>query len=228
MLSNSDLVRAIQAHAVIAQFSAGWDAWRDSSVADIMSQRVVSVVQEEYLTSVIKLFLEHGIHSLPVLDDGRLIGLITTSDLLREFWYSNLPCSRESPMETMQPAGETIDCDGTLDEAAIMMRMVSQGHVCVVRGDLPLGVVSRRDLLMAKLRDTVVQSFGEEVEMSGPRTLLELAGTAPTIRPGDRRSKAAGQMVEHHRQVVAITNQAGRLLGVVTEDAILRAMLGSL
>jgi CBS domain-containing protein len=228
MLSIHDLVRAIQARAASGSVPGGWDLWQDSSVADIMSRRVTSIPQEECLGNVVKLFLEYEIDSLPVLQERRLIGLITTSDLLREFWYSDAPASRASAMDTMRPAGEPIDCDGTLDEAAVMMRLASQDFLCVVRGDLPLGVVSLGDLLTAKLRETVTETFGNKYEIPGPRTVLELAAAAPTIRPGDRISKAAGQMVEHHRQAVAITNQAGRLLGVVTEDAILRAMLGSM
>lgn len=229
MISNTDIVRAFESRAqAVAASEVGWDELLECSVANIMSHRVVTIVSGEYLANVTKLFREHGFHALPVVEQGRLIGLITTSDLMREFWYSDLPSGRDNVMDRMEAAGEPVDCDATIDEAAIAMQMASRDFISVVRGDLPIGVVSRRDLLMAKLRETVALNLSDTDIIEGPRTILELAVSAPTVRPGERLSNTAGRMVEHRRQLVAVQNQAGRLLGVVTEDAILRAMLESL
>lgn len=229
VVSNIEFVRVIQSRAAAVEQSAvSWDDFCSRPVSEIMSSRIVTIVQDEYLANVIKLFREHGINSLPVLEDFRLIGLITTSDLLREFAYSGLAVARETVVERMKPAGEPIDCSASIDEAAMAMRMDQKEFIGVVRGDLPLGVISHRDLLMAKLRETVSQAFEDIEPLEGPRTLLELAAAAPTIRPGERLSTAATRMVEHRRQTAAVTNQAGRLLGVVTEDTILGAMLEAL
>ena len=59
----------------------------------------------------------------------------------------------------------------------------------VVRGDLPMGVLSRRDVRLAMYRVAVSDWLSEhpdadQIEISGPQTVLELVSAAPTIRPG--------------------------------------------
>ena len=51
-------------------------------LAQIMSRRVVSVASDEPLQHLLPLLCEQGLHCLPVLEGGRLIGVITQTDLL--------------------------------------------------------------------------------------------------------------------------------------------------
>ena len=79
-----------------------------------------------------------------------------------------------------------------------------------------------------KLRQTLREVFGKDIQAEGATSILALAASAPTIRPGERLSNAAQLMIEHKRQAIAVVNQAGRLLGVITEEMVLRAMLGEM
>jgi acetoin utilization protein AcuB len=49
----------------------------------IMSQPVRTVSSSATLATAAELMLDHGICALPVVDDGRLVGILTTSDCLR-------------------------------------------------------------------------------------------------------------------------------------------------
>ncbi len=50
----------------------------------LMSPEVVSVAPEETLTSAASLMVERGLHRLPVIADGRLLGVISTFDVTCE------------------------------------------------------------------------------------------------------------------------------------------------
>jgi len=54
-------------------------------VGDIMTRNVVTVGPETDLVDVARTMLERKIGGLPVLDDGRVVGMITESDIFRRF-----------------------------------------------------------------------------------------------------------------------------------------------
>jgi CBS domain-containing protein len=51
-------------------------------VKDAMSRNVVSIESSESLQSLAKLMTEGHLHRLPVVNGGRLVGLVTTMDLV--------------------------------------------------------------------------------------------------------------------------------------------------
>ena len=65
-------------------------------VAEIMSPDVITISPETPLDKAVTITVEHGISCLPVLSDGRLIGILTDTDL-RLLLERLLPMLRESP-----------------------------------------------------------------------------------------------------------------------------------
>ena len=233
MLSNSDLVRVFEAgsaalHAPQDHQHARLAFIRSQPVREVMTTRIISVQQNESPATALWMLLEHHIHSLPVLTDSYLTALVTTSDFLREFSYSGELAATLPVTEIMQAPCEPIDCDASLDEVAMAMHFAQATAVPVVRGDMPLGVVSHREVGMLKLQKTLSEVFGVDVRRQEATSILALVASAPTIRPGERISHAASMMIEHRRQAIAVVNQAGRLLGIVTEEMVLRSMLDSM
>lgn len=55
---------------------------RAATVAQAMSRPVVSVSATTHVVELIPLLSREGLHCLPVLDDGRLVGLISQTDLI--------------------------------------------------------------------------------------------------------------------------------------------------
>jgi acetoin utilization protein AcuB len=58
------------------------------TVGDVMTKAVITVEPKQPIEEAARLMLEHRIGALPVADDGRLAGILTETDLLRAFVYS--------------------------------------------------------------------------------------------------------------------------------------------
>ena len=54
----------------------------DSLVSLIMSPDVITVTPDTQVTTAARLMVTHGISSLPVVDDGELVGMITETDVI--------------------------------------------------------------------------------------------------------------------------------------------------
>jgi CBS domain-containing protein len=64
---------------------AGNDA---GTVADIMERKPLTVGPTAKLDEIVELLANGRFHSLPVVQDGRLVGIVTTTDLLRRLHES--------------------------------------------------------------------------------------------------------------------------------------------
>jgi IMP dehydrogenase len=60
------------------------------TVADVMVSTVVSVAAEDTVATAVAVVREHGLSAVPVVDDGRVVGLVTPVQLLREPPYRNI------------------------------------------------------------------------------------------------------------------------------------------
>ena len=54
-----------------------------ATAGEVMSSRVISVTEDMELAEVKQLFVNQRLRSVPVLADGRLVGIVTRADLLR-------------------------------------------------------------------------------------------------------------------------------------------------
>jgi Zn-dependent protease/predicted transcriptional regulator len=62
------------------------DRWDETAVAHVMvpAAQVHTITPQTGLLDAMRLMQEHDIHQLPVLDDGRLVGMVTRGDVLRQ------------------------------------------------------------------------------------------------------------------------------------------------
>lgn len=59
-----------------------WDILDEHAVSEVMTQRLVSVTPETRLEDAARLLLDNSLHRLLVVDQGRLVGIVTSNDLL--------------------------------------------------------------------------------------------------------------------------------------------------
>jgi acetoin utilization protein AcuB len=58
------------------------------TVAEVMTRAVITVGASRDIAAAVHLMLEHKIGALPVVEDGRLVGIITETDLLRALLHT--------------------------------------------------------------------------------------------------------------------------------------------
>ncbi|MEK9682408.1 MAG: CBS domain-containing protein [Nitrosopumilus sp.] len=54
-----------------------------TEISEVMSSPLITIEPEETIWEASEIMKEKLIHKLPVIDDGRIVGVITTSDIVR-------------------------------------------------------------------------------------------------------------------------------------------------
>src|SRR5581483_3197086 len=65
------------------------------TAADAMTSPATTITSSADVSAAAKAMVEHGINRLPVIDDGRLVGIVTRTDLLRAFQRSDAEIEHE-------------------------------------------------------------------------------------------------------------------------------------
>jgi CBS domain-containing protein len=229
MVSEADLLRARQNQRLAL---VGGPPTSDTDEAplifarDVMTKDVVSISTSGNFRQALDLLLARHIHALAVVDQGRLVGIVTSNDFLREFSYGELPAGRE-PVASLISAKppEAISPDCPLDDALLLMHESGISSLPVAQGDCPVGIVSQRDIVREKCR--LDEQADYLSEMSLPATVARVVRNSPPIRTGQRLCDAATAMVQHELPAVTVVNQSNRLLGLITEDDLLRVLYDS-
>lgn len=224
IVSEAELLRARQQQRVIAVGAGGPEEVERSpeSVADVMNRQFVVAGPHDSPQQVLQVLLAHRIHALPVVQEGCLIGMISSRDFLREFSYGELACSREPIAKGLKTPPEPLEPGTLIDEAYLAMQDIGASCLAVAQGGCPLGIVSLRDIVRA--RCAAMEEAGEELLPTQLPTVVRVMQRATPIRPAQRLFEAALVMVEENLPAAIVINQASRQIGLVTEDELLRAM----
>ena len=193
-----------------------------TTVKDLLTGHLVTVDHLAPPRQALKLLMENYVRSLAVLENGKLVGIVTTSDFLREFSYGQMTCAKEPVSDFLEPPAEPLDPDMTADKALAALKNAGTEYLAVVQGGGPIGVVSGREILRTIAMD------GSRKKLTGESSILKFLHKTPVFRPGQRMNEAAAIMLEKGLSALAVTNQANRFLGIITADEILKVMLRGL
>lgn len=126
------------------------------TVADIMTANPTTVTPRNAIRTAINLMREGGFRRLPVVDRGRLVGIITDRDLrraanspfvVREQWYDNFILDHIEVGSCMTPNPLTVEPSTSIVEATRLMRNHKIGGLPVVADGQLVGIVTETDLL---------------------------------------------------------------------------------
>ena len=144
---------------------------RELKVGEIMHAEWPILAPENTVEDAIKLFAEAQISGAPVVEDGRLIGIITEGDLIfqdaeikspgfldilggivplgntEEYRREALKSAGVTVGEVMTSDPVTVAPEATLSEAATVMAEQRKKIVPVVEGERLAGVITRMDIL---------------------------------------------------------------------------------
>ncbi len=144
------------------------------TVADVMTRDVISVSTATPISEVANIMAGKRISAVPVVGvDGRLVGIVSESDLIRRaeigtgrrrsWWRKVFPDARAEASDYVRTHGRkarhvmmsrvvTATEDMTLADVTDILEKRSLKRLLVVRGERPVGIVSRSDLVKAVAR----------------------------------------------------------------------------
>ena len=179
---------------------------------EIMTRQVVTVRTDTPAQKAAALLSEHGVTSLPVLDDDdRVVGIVSEIDLIRDRMPHD-PRSHLRPAthEQRDPARlvgqvmtDTVVCmPETADTGDLASTMLENNvrAVPIVDGGRLLGIVSRRDLLRTLLRDD------DAIRAEVTQRLDDYAGEANrwTVAVDEGIVTIAGHFDDTQEEIIAV------------------------
>ena len=113
-----------------------------------MSRDMITAEPLDSVGHARELLQQHRINELPIVKDGRLVGIATDRDLrIKEYVPQS---AHEIPLETVMSHGViTMGPLSTLTDAASVLRRRRIGSVPIVDGHRLVGIVTRSDILEA-------------------------------------------------------------------------------
>ena len=191
-------------------------------VRDSMTREVITLGPEASATEAWSLCREHRIRHIPVVQDGRLAGMVSDRDL-RDVSPSSrdnrdaatLQWVRVGDMMTRSPV--TISPFDTIDHAAREIYTRKIGCLPVVDGDELVGIVTSSDMMRALMDLVGAHGFGSWVEVEVPNEPGQLANLTDVIR--NLKVNIAGVFVapasrETYRSIV-LRLETGKPAGIV-------------
>ena len=131
-------------------------------VRDLMTVQPITVRPTTTLQEVLELMVRHEIRGIPVVDDERVVGIVTDRDVkmmlgpgakLVDEGVLDVGLLERDVTWAMSPEVETVDAEAPLSIAGGMLLDLRVGALPVVdaRGDL-IGIISQTDLLGEAVR----------------------------------------------------------------------------
>ncbi|MFB9836857.1 CBS domain-containing protein [Actinoallomurus acaciae] len=115
-------------------------------IRDVMTPAPVSVSGQTSLSHAAGLMRAHGIGVLLILDDGRLLGMVTDRDIVVRAVADGRDVRRTTVAEICSCDLITVSPDDDADNALRSMREHLIRRLPVVEDDRPVGVLSITDL----------------------------------------------------------------------------------
>jgi PAS domain S-box-containing protein len=181
------------------------------TVAECMTTPVQCATPDQTIVEAGRITRSRGIRRLPVTDGGKLVGIITETDLTRAMVGS----------QTIQKAGEvmsanvaTVPTDATVATAATVMSTRRISCVVVMEAGQPKGILTERDVIK---KVTALELDPKTVPVTEIMTRDLLS-----VHPGTSVF-CAGRMMDQMRIHRLLVTDDDRLVGIITQTDIFRA-----
>jgi acetoin utilization protein AcuB len=153
-------------------------------VADIMTTNVVSISSDTSLAEARRIMDAHRVRRLPVIDRGKLAGVVTSGALdrmgpsqLTTFSVHELGylVNKITVKEVMRREVVTVTPDMTVEEAVALAQSKRVGMLVVVEGDKVVGVATTNDFFYKILNPIL------GIKMPGTRIVVRNCNRGPDI-----------------------------------------------
>ncbi len=122
-------------------------------VAHSISDKVYTTTPFANIESVSKTLTDKGVGALPVVRDGKLVGIISERDIVTKVVAKRLSPQHTTVMEVMTPNPSVVFLSYDLEECLDMMERGKFRHLPVIDNYKLIGMISIRDILVALVKE---------------------------------------------------------------------------
>jgi CBS domain-containing protein len=138
------------------------------TVRETMTAEPTSVDRSQSLLEAARLMRDQDVGSLPVTEEGRLIGMITDRDIVTRGVAEGRDLASATVGDAYSPEPVTVEPDHDLDEALRLMARHQVRRLPVVERDRLVGIVAQADVALEekeKKTGEVVEAVSEPSEV---------------------------------------------------------------
>lgn len=170
-------------------------------VGERMSHPVISVPPEMPVHDALTMFKKENIRRAPVVKGGKLLGIVSDSDLLNaspspattlSVWEINSLLSKVTVRHVMTKKVKTIEADIPIEEAARLMADYKIGGMPVTRKGKIVGMITATDLFKVLLEMTGAREKGVRAAILIDDKLGEIAKVSRSIAEAGGNIVAVG------------------------------------
>lgn len=131
------------------------------TAADLMQRRVETLASQMTLDEALQAFSRSHHRGFPVVDDGKLVGIITQTDLANAT-QRQLP-GDTSLAQMMTPQPITVNLGYSLSEVLFLLNRYQLSRLPVTEGRKVVGIITRADIIRAE-----ADKLSGEIDQVGP------------------------------------------------------------
>jgi two-component system sensor kinase FixL len=182
-------------------------------VGQIMKKEVITISPNETVATAAFVMSENNISCIIVVDNGKVTGILTETDLLKKAVVEARDVHRIQVAVIMSSPVETVPSDFSVLEASKIMEVKHIKRLPVMSGDRLIGIVTQTDLAQAL---TYYGTWRDVAEI--------MSKNVYDIESKESVAKAASIMSNRH--ISSITVRKGeQVVGILTERDILRRVI---
>ena len=116
-------------------------------VRDVMVSDPVTVPPNASVREIAKIMKEKNIGSVIVVENDRMVGIVTEEDLIRRVLAEGKDPERTRAADVMTRPVVYVSPDTELKEAALLMARLGIGHLPVVEDSRVVGIIAEYDIV---------------------------------------------------------------------------------
>jgi len=136
------------------------------TVAELMTTNPSSVSRQATAGDVAKIMLEEDVGSVPVADDGYLVGIVTDRDITLRVVAAGRDPNATTAEEIATPDPHYASPDESVDDAYERMAIWRIRRLPVVEGDRLVGMLAQADMVH-ELKDKKAGQLVDEISQPG-------------------------------------------------------------
>ncbi|MDI3483614.1 MAG: hypothetical protein PWQ74_201 [Methanobacteriaceae archaeon] len=206
------------------------------SIKRVMSKDIISVPAAADIREAVDIMLRNNISSLPVVEDGKLVGIITKTDLLRV--YTEKCKGRWRVSDLMTKNVITVTENHTIAHVISLMEENRIGRIVVIKDKEPVGIITSENISFAQLEDPETGVPLEKIYFIGraskekKKVRMVSMLTAGDIMTKDLikleedadAAEAANIMLKEKISGIPIVDGKNQLKGIITKTDIIKGI----